>query len=87
MAKLARVNLAAAPACPGCMNRLTNLPLDDLQAGDQVQCLFCSEMIRIPQPSLDRLIAQREEQRREQASGQHGFFQRIANFFRQMLSG
>lgn len=86
MAELAKVNLAAAPACPGCKNRLTDLPLDDLAAGDEYQCLFCSQVIRIPQQILDRLIEQRETLRREQASlNPPNFLERIAAFFKRLF--
>lgn len=85
MAELARVNVGLAPACPGCRNRLSDLPLDDLAAGDEYQCLFCSEVIRIPQQVLDRLIEQREAQRREQAALKPSLFQRISKVFRQLF--
>jgi len=86
MTELARVQVGAAPACPGCKNRLTDLPLDDLAAGDEYQCLFCSQVIRIPQQVLDRLIEQREALRREQAQNNPGFFQKIADFFKRLFS-
>lgn len=77
MAELAKVSVAAAPACPSCRNRLSDLPLDELAAGDEYQCLFCSEIIRIPQQVLDRLIEQREARRREEASQRPGLFGRF----------
>ena len=85
MAEFAKVGLAAAPACPNCKNRLSDLPLDDLKGGDQVQCLFCGESIRIPQQILDRLREQREAFRREQASLQPTLWQRITRFLGQWL--
>jgi tRNA(Ile2) C34 agmatinyltransferase TiaS len=85
MAELARVHVAAAPACPKCRNRLTDLPLDDMAAGDEYQCLFCSQVIRIPQAVLERLIEQREALRREQAQEQPNLFQRVALFFRRLF--
>jgi hypothetical protein len=87
MAKLAQVGVAAAPACPKCRNRITNLPLDELSGGDEIQCIFCSEVFRIPQQVLDRLIEQRDAFRREHASQRSGFFQRIADFFRRIFGG
>lgn len=86
MAELAKVNLAAAPGCPNCRNRL-DLPLDKLTGGDEVQCLFCGEKVRIPQSILERLLAQREAQRLEEASSQPGLLQRIAEFFRRLFGG
>ncbi len=84
MAELARVGVAAAPACPNCKNRLSELPIDDLSGGDEYQCLFCSEIIRIPQQVLDRLREQREAFLRE-----HGapptWLQRLTLFFRRLL--
>lgn len=84
MAELARVGVAAAPACPNCKNRLSQLPIDDLSGGDEYQCLFCSEVIRIPQQVLDRLREQRDAFQRE-----HGapptWFQRFKDFFRRLF--
>lgn len=81
MAEFAKVSLAAAPGCPNCKNRLSDLPLDTLSAGDTVQCLFCGESIRIPQQVLDRLLEQREAQRREQALLRPTLWQRIKRLF------
>ena len=81
MAELARVGVAAAPACPNCKNRLDDLPLDDLAAGDEYQCLFCSQQIRIPKPVLARLIEQRELLRSAQDEAKPSLFQRLAQFF------
>lgn len=81
MAEFAKVSLAAVPGCPNCKNRLSDLPLDNLSAGDTVQCLFCSEKIRIPQQILDRLREQRDALLREQALRRPSLWQRIKRFF------
>lgn len=87
MAELARIGVAAAPACPQCKNKITNLDLDKLQGGDEIQCLFCSEVFRIPQQILDRLIEQRDQFLREQQAQNPGFFSKIAAFFRSLFGG
>lgn len=84
MAELAKVGLAAAPACPNCRNRFSDLPLDDLKPGDEVQCLFCGERIRIPAQLLTRLREQREALLREQARSKPGFLQRLLSWLRQI---
>lgn len=87
MAELAKVGVSAAPACPSCRNRFSGLDLDKLQAGDEYQCLFCSEVIRIPQQVIDRLLAQREAERAEQARLNPGLWQRVSNFFSRLFGG
>ena len=77
MAQLAKIGVAAAPACPGCRNRLTGLPLDELAAGAGYQCPFCGQHMRIPQQVLAELIRQRDERLAEQAKNKGGFFQRL----------
>lgn len=62
MAQLAQIGVIAAPACPGCRNRLTGLPLDELAENPEYQCPFCGEQMRIPQQILMKLIQQRDEQ-------------------------
>lgn len=79
MAEFAKVGLAAVPACPSCRNRLSNLPLDELSAGDIVQCLVCSDKIRIPQQTLDRLRQQRDAL---QAENEVPLWQRITRLVR-----
>jgi predicted RNA-binding Zn-ribbon protein involved in translation (DUF1610 family) len=59
--QLARLNLAAAPACPNCRERITNLDLDNTEPGDEHQCLLCGHVLRIPGAVLERLRAQRAE--------------------------
>lgn len=85
VAEFAKVSLAAAPGCPNCKNRLSNLPLDTLAAGDKVQCLFCGEQIRIPQQVLDRLREQHEAMLREQARLRPTLWKRIIRFFSRLV--
>lgn len=84
MAEFAKVSLAAAPGCPNCKNRLSDLPLDELSPGDEYQCVFCGERIRIPKQVLDRLRAQRDALRAEHEQ-QKSVLTRIRNFFRRLF--
>lgn len=59
--QLAQIGVVAAPACPGCRNRLSGLPLDELIEDPAYQCPFCGEHMRIPKKVLDTLIQQRDE--------------------------
>jgi hypothetical protein len=47
-------------ACPGCQVRLSDLPLDQLAAGQEYSCPHCTQQLRIPAPILSKLIAQRD---------------------------
>ena len=67
MERLARVDLAAAPACPNCRQRVTDLNLDELAGGAEHQCLFCGHFMRVPEALLKRLLEQREAARAAQA--------------------
>lgn len=60
MSQLAKVELAAAPACPNCRNRVTDLDLDKLATNPEHQCLLCGHIMRVPKQILERLVAQRE---------------------------
>lgn len=80
MTQLAKVDVAAAAACPNCRQRVTDLKLDELAAGAEHQCLFCGHFMRIPKPILDRLIAQREAARAAGAQ-ESSLFRRLAAFF------
>jgi hypothetical protein len=60
MAQLAKLQLASAPACPNCRNRVTDLDLDALVDGGDHQCLFCSHTMRVPRQIVERLLAERE---------------------------
>jgi hydrogenase maturation factor len=60
MSQLAKVQLAAAPACPNCRNQVTDLDLNRLAEGGEHQCLFCSHVMRVPKQIIQRLIAQQE---------------------------
>lgn len=77
MARLAQIGVASAPACPGCRNRLTGLPLDELAEGAGYQCPFCGQHMRIPQQVLQELIRQRDERLAEAAGSKGSFFQRL----------
>lgn len=79
MERLARVDLAAAPACPNCRQRVTDLDLDELAGGAEHQCLFCGHFMRVPEALLQRLIAQRDAARASQAPV--SFWQRLSGFF------
>ena len=57
---MAKIATSAAPACPNCRNRVTDLDLDKLSGGAEHECLFCSHKMRVPKALLDRLIAERE---------------------------
>lgn len=63
MSQLAKIQTSAAPACPNCRNRVTDLDLDKLAGGGEHQCLFCGNTMRIPKALLDRLIAERDAAR------------------------
>ncbi len=84
MTEFAKVGLAAAPGCPNCKNRMSDLPLDTLTAGDTVQCLFCGEKIRIPQQVLDRLKQQRDFLLAEEAARRKKltFWQRLLGWLK-----
>ena len=86
MEKLAKVNLAAAPACPNCRQRITDLNLDELASGAEHQCLFCGNFMRVPKSILDRLIEQRDAARA--ASIPEGsFVSRVMAFLRRLWGG
>ncbi len=80
MGQLAKVDLAAAAACPNCRQRVTDLNLDQLASGAEHQCLFCGHFMRVPQTLIDRLLQQREAERAEQAS-KRSIFARLSAFF------
>lgn len=65
MSQLAKVQTTAAPACPNCRNRVTDLDLDKLSGGAEHQCLLCGHHMRVPKALLDRLMAEREAARAE----------------------
>ncbi len=66
VSKLAKIQTSAAPACPNCRNRVTDLDLDKLAAGAEHQCLFCGNTMRVPKALLDRLMAERDAARAAQ---------------------
>ena len=80
MTQLAKLDVAAAPACPNCRNRVADLDLDKCAAGAEHQCLFCGHMMRVPKPILDKLIAQREAAMAAQKQG-GSFWDTIKAFF------
>jgi len=63
VSQLAKIATSAAPACPNCRNRVTDLDLDKLSGGAEHQCLFCGHQMRVPKVLLDRLIAERDAAR------------------------
>ena len=81
VAHLAKIQLAAAPVCPGCRSRLNALPLDDLSGGDEYACPDCGQVIRIPEQILVRLRAQRDALAQELA--ERSWWQRVVDWFRQ----
>ncbi|MGE0494551.1 MAG: hypothetical protein AB7S38_35405 [Vulcanimicrobiota bacterium] len=83
MERLARVDLAAAPACPNCRQRVTDLDLDELAGGAEHQCLFCGHFMRVPETLLKRLIAQRDAALAAQAP--LSFWQRLSGFLARMF--
>jgi len=60
MAHLAKLQLASAPACPNCRNRVTDLDLDAMSNGGEHQCLFCNHTMRVPKQIVERLMAERD---------------------------
>lgn len=66
MSQLAKIQTSAAPACPNCRNRITDLDLDKLAGGAEHQCLFCGNTMRVPKALLDRLIAERDAARADE---------------------
>ena len=86
MEKLAKVGLAAAPACPNCRQRVTDLNLDELASGAEHQCLFCGNFMRVPKAILDRLIEQRDAARAANIP-QGSLITRVMAFFRRLLGG
>lgn len=80
MAELARIRLAAAPACPNCRQRLEGLDLDALTGGSEIRCSSCGHAMRIPQAILDRLREQREAERAAEGGGP-SWFARLVAFF------
>ncbi len=60
MAELARIIPAVAVACPHCRARLSDLPLDELARGASYDCPECGNTLRMPQPVVEKLLAQRE---------------------------
>ena len=85
MAQLAQIGVISAPACPGCSNRLTGLPLDDLADDPNYQCPFCGEHMRIPQQILAKLIQQRDDYLAAHGHGERSFFQKISDFICDVL--
>ena len=81
--QFAKVDVAAAPACPNCRQRVTDMNLEQLAAGAEHQCLFCGHFMRVPQSILDRLIAQRDAAKPRNSNG--SVFARIAAFFSRLL--
>ena len=86
VAELAKIGVVAAPACPGCRNRLTGLPLDDLVDGAGYQCPFCGEQMRIPRRVIETLIQQREELRAAQNADKGSFWRRMLISIRNLFA-
>ncbi len=84
MAQLAKLQLASAPACPNCRNRVTDLDLDALIEGGEHQCLFCSHTMRVPRQIVERLIAERDAFLAAQGPPP-GLWMRIRRFFLSLL--
>jgi hypothetical protein len=83
VSQLAKVDLAAAPACPNCRQRVSDLNLDELAAGAEHQCLFCGHFMKVPKSILDRLVAQRDADR--VAQGKASPWARLVAFFSRTL--
>lgn len=83
MAELAKLSLAAAPACPNCRERITNLDLDSMAPGDEHQCMACGHVLRIPGAVLERLIAQRDAELADAKPA--GLLERILEFFARLF--
>lgn len=87
MSEIGQIGVIAAPACPGCRNRLTGLPLDELADGSAYQCPFCGEQMKIPQQVLGKLIAQRDELRAAQAQNEPSFLSKLFSTLKTLLGG
>lgn len=84
MAELAKLNLAAAPACPNCSERILDLNLEKVAAGAEHRCRNCGHTLRVPKAILDRLIAQRQAGL-EPNSETESFLGRILAFFSRLF--
>lgn len=85
MSQIGQIGVVAAPACPGCRNRLTGLPLDELVDDPNYQCPFCGEHMKIPQQILEKLIQQRDELKAAQAQDQPSVFARVASIIKKLF--
>ena len=87
MAELAKIDLAIAPACPNCRQRILDMDLDKVADGAEHQCLFCGHCMKVPKSILDRLLVQRDAARAAGATqGKGSMLARLAAFFSQLLS-
>lgn len=84
MAQLAKLQLASAPACPNCRNRVTDLNLEALAEGGEHQCLFCGHTMRVPKQIVQRLIAERDAFLASQPP-QASLWQRLRRFLGRLL--
>lgn len=60
MSQLAKIDVAIAPACPNCRQRVVDMDLEKVAGGADHQCLLCGHSMRVPKAILERLIAQRD---------------------------
>ncbi|HIB68366.1 MAG TPA: hypothetical protein EYO33_25545 [Phycisphaerales bacterium] len=81
MAQIGRIDMGAAPACPNCRQRVTDLNLDEIANGAEHQCLFCGHFMRVPKSVIDRLIEQREKARAAGAVEKESLWSRMVAFF------